>query len=90
ANILTRAIEAFTAKCVLGIRADRARCAGYAASTMALATALTPAFGYSRTAKLVQASLASGRPVLGLALELNRSEKLLPEADLRRLLDPAR
>jgi aspartate ammonia-lyase len=85
-RLFTAAIAAFTKHCVIGIRARPERCAAYAQSTMALATALTPALGYSRTAKLVQQSLNTGRPVLDLALEQN----LLPEPQLRELLDPAR
>lgn len=86
AGILARAVQAFTAKCVRGITADRKRCREYAACTMALATSLTPAFGYARVAKMVQEALRSGRPLLELALELNRSEKRAPEAEIRRLL----
>jgi aspartate ammonia-lyase len=86
ARILTSAIATFTEKCVAGIRALPQRCAGYAQHTMSLATALTPAIGYSRTAKLVQESLATGRPVIELAGE----QHLLPEAQLRTLLDPKR
>ncbi|MGH9481068.1 MAG: aspartate ammonia-lyase [Terriglobales bacterium] len=86
AGILTRALGAFTQKCVTGIRADAARCAAYAAATMALATGLNPYLGYSRTAKLVQESLRTGRPVLELALE----QKLMPAAKLRTILDPKR
>ena len=86
AAILTRALEAFTARCVAGIRANPGRAATYAAATLSLATALTPRLGYRRTAKLVQQAYAEGRPLL----ELAREQRLLPEAELRRLLDPAR
>ena len=86
AGILTRGIEAFTDKCVRGISADRERCAAYAHATLALATGLNPHLGYARTAKLVQESLRTGRGLLDLA----RQQKLLPEAGLRRILDPAR
>ncbi|HUX68509.1 MAG TPA: aspartate ammonia-lyase [Terriglobales bacterium] len=85
AAILARALRAFTTKCVAGIRADRQRCEAYAHATLALATGLNPYVGYARTAKLVQEALRSGRGLL----ELAREQRLLPEADLRRLLDPA-
>lgn len=86
AGVLRRAVEVFTARCVRGIRANRDRCAWYAHATPSLAAALNPYLGYRRTTKLVQESLATGRPVLELALE----QKLLPAAQLRRLLDPVR
>jgi fumarate hydratase class II len=86
AAILTGALEAFTRRCVAGIRANPARAAAYAAATLSLATALTPKLGYRRTAKLVQQAYAEGRPLLELALE----QRLLPEAELRRSLDPRR
>ena len=89
AGIMAKALERFTATCVRGIQANRKRCATFAGQTMALATALTPAFGYARTAKLVQEAMRSGRPVLELALELNRREKVLPEAEVKRLLQPS-
>jgi len=47
-------------------------------------TALTPHIGYARAAGLVKRALAERRPLIDVALE----EKVLPEADLRRVLDP--
>ncbi len=86
ADILTHALTAFTQHCVHGIQANPERCAAYAAATLSLATALTPKLGYRRTAKLVQQAYASGRTLLDLA----REQRLLPAAELRRLLDPGR
>jgi aspartate ammonia-lyase len=86
AAILANALDAFTRRTVTGIRAHRARAEAYAAATLSLATALTPKLGYRRTAKLVQQAYAEGRPLLDLA----REQRLLPEPELRRLLDPAR
>ncbi|MGH9467257.1 MAG: aspartate ammonia-lyase [Terriglobales bacterium] len=86
AAILTTALRQFTRLCVRGIRANAARCRAYADATLSLATALNPYIGYRRTAELVQKALRSGRPVLEVALE----EKVLPGAQLRRLLDPER
>ncbi|MGH9485178.1 MAG: aspartate ammonia-lyase [Terriglobales bacterium] len=86
AAILENALQQFTKRCVRGIRADARRCRAYAEATLSLATALNPYIGYRRTAELVQKALREGRPVLDVAL----AEKVLPAAQLRRLLDPAR
>ncbi|MGN6594047.1 MAG: aspartate ammonia-lyase [Terriglobales bacterium] len=84
AAILTQALRQFTQLCVRGIKADAARCLAYAAHTLSTATALNPYIGYHRTAELVQQALRTNRPLLELALE----QKLLPPAQLRRLLTP--
>jgi fumarate hydratase class II len=47
-------------------------------------TALAPHIGYAKAAALVKRALAERRPLLDVALE----EKVLPEADLVRVLDP--
>ncbi|MGH9417453.1 MAG: aspartate ammonia-lyase [Terriglobales bacterium] len=85
-TILTRALEAFTDKCVNGIAANRAACNRYAHATLSLATGLNPYIGYRRTAELVKEALHSGRSLL----ELARAQQVLPEAQLRSVLDPAR
>ncbi len=86
ATILASALDAFTNRCVKGIQANAKRCRAYADATLALATGLNPHIGYTRTAKLVQESLRTGRPLVELALE----QRLLPAAQLRRILDPER
>lgn len=86
ASILTHALTAFTGKCVAGLRADRDGCRASASATLALAASLNPYIGYSHATKLVQEALRSGRPLMDVA----RAQRVLPEAQLRRLLDPAR
>ena len=49
-----------------------------------IVTALAPHIGYAKAAALVKRALAERRPLLDVALE----EKVLPEADLKRVLDP--
>jgi fumarate hydratase class II len=49
-----------------------------------IVTALSPHIGYARSAALVKRALAERRGLLEIAVE----EKALPEADLRRILDP--
>jgi len=85
ATILTSATKAFREKCVEGMRVDEARAKELLdASPPLIVTALAPHIGYARAASLVKRALAEKRPLLDVALE----EQVLPEADLRRILDP--
>jgi fumarate hydratase class II len=49
-----------------------------------LVTALNPVIGYELAAKIAKRAYAEGRPVLEVAVEMTS----LPEAKLRKLLDP--
>jgi len=85
ATILTSATKAFREKCVEGMRVDEARARELLdASPSLIVTALAPHIGYARAAALVKRALAEKRSLLDIALE----EKVMPEVDLRRVLDP--
>ena len=85
ATILTNAVRIFRERCVEGMRVDEARAKELLdASPPLLVTALAPHIGYARAAALVKRALAEKRSLLEVALE----EQVLPEADLRRVLDP--
>ena len=85
ATILTNATRAFRERCVEGMRVDEVRAKELLdASPSLLITALAPHIGYARSAALVKRALAERRPLIEVALE----EKVLPEAELRRVLDP--
>jgi aspartate ammonia-lyase len=83
-GILTNTLRELDHHCIRGITANRERCAQYAASTVALATALNPYIGYAKAAALVKESIASGRTIVDLA----REKKLLSEAQIDEILDP--
>ena len=85
-QILAAAVRAFDRRCARGLTADEARARHYAERTVSLATALAPRLGYARAAEIVKASVASGRSIADLAVELGG----LTPAQARRLLDPAR
>jgi fumarate hydratase class II/aspartate ammonia-lyase len=85
-EILASSVRAFDARCARGLEADEARCRHYAERTVSLATALAPRLGYARAAEIVKASVATGRSIVDLAVELGG----LPEREARRLLDPAK
>jgi len=74
----------FAERCVEGIEADRAVCAGHVAASWAIVTALVPLIGHERAAALAAQARASGRPVAELALEAGLADR----ATLDRLLSP--
>jgi aspartate ammonia-lyase len=83
-TILTTALHQLDEHCIRGITANRERCAYYAGSTIALATALNPYIGYAKAAALVKESVASSRSIVDLA----REKKLLTEEQIGEILDP--
>lgn len=83
-TILTNTLRELDHRCIRGLTANRERCAHYAASTIALATALNPYIGYAKAAALVKESVASGKSIVQLA----REKKLLTEAQIGEILDP--
>jgi len=85
-SILGNAVRAFTERCVVGMEARRDRAARYADRSPALATALVPVVGYDRAAEIAKRAAREDRTVFEVCLE----EGVLPEAELRRLLDPRR
>ena len=82
-TILTNFLYEFDHRCVRGITANSERCTQYAASTVALATALNPYIGYRRAAEVAKESVRSGRSIV----EVVRSEHLLTEAQIQTILD---
>jgi fumarate hydratase class II/aspartate ammonia-lyase len=85
-DILAAAVRAFDRRCARGLEAEPARGRHYAERTVSLATALAPRLGYARAAEIVKASVATGRSIVDLAVELGG----LGPAEARRLLDPAK
>jgi aspartate ammonia-lyase len=85
-TILTNMLRELDERCVRGITANEARCAFYAQSTVALATALNPYIGYAKAAEIVKESVATGRSVI----EIARDKKLLSEEQIAEILDARR
>jgi aspartate ammonia-lyase len=69
ANLLAKAAEVFTEKCVTGIKANTDRCRTMVKGSIGLVTALNPVLGYEKSASIAKESLATGRPVYDLVLE---------------------
>jgi fumarate hydratase class II len=79
-------IHLFSAKCVVGIGADRARCEEMVERSLAMVTALAPLIGYDNAAKIAHEALATGQTVRDVA----RRGKWLSEEELDNALDPWR
>jgi fumarate hydratase class II len=82
--LLTAAMTVFTEKLVRGLQADRKRCEEMIEKSLAMCTSLSPHIGYDNAARIAKEAYASGKTVR----EVAREQKILPEEELERLLDP--
>jgi fumarate hydratase class II len=83
-RLLANVSRVFVEKCLEGIEADRERAASLVEGSLAMVTVLAPRIGYDAAAEIAKESSRSGRSVR----ELCRERKVLPEAELEKLLDP--
>lgn len=83
-EILAGAVESFNKKCLAGITANRERCESLARSSLALTTALVPATGYEKAAKIAYQAYRDNRTIREVVLDLG----LMTEAEVDELLDP--
>jgi fumarate hydratase class II len=85
-RLLANAADVFCDKCVVGIVANKQRCAELVELSMAMVTSLAPKIGYDRAAEIAKESAATGKTVR----EICRERKILPEKELERALDPVK
>ena len=83
-RLLANATDSLCERCVEGITANRERCAELVEQSMAMVTSLAPRIGYDRAAEIAKESARTGKTVRELCLE----KKVLPEAELKHVLDP--
>lgn len=83
-EILSNAVDAFTQKCVIGIKADRVRCAHYLEISAGLATALNRFIGYEKAAEAAYEALRAGKTIK----EITVLKKILTEKEWARLMAP--
>lgn len=83
-ELLTRAVTLFGDRCLAGLQADRKRCSDLMEQSLALVTSLAPSLGYDRAAELAKQAYEEGKTIRELLL----ADKVLPEDELNRLLDP--
>jgi aspartate ammonia-lyase len=92
-EILTNYLPVFARTCVDGITANEPRLEGYLLESNAIATILTPRFGYLKVAELIHESANTGTPVKALLvgrgmLTPEEAETLLGRAALLALTKP--
>jgi aspartate ammonia-lyase len=71
--------------CIDGITANPEICRHYVDYSIGTVTALNPVIGYDRSTELATEAMKTGRGIL----ELIRERKILTEAQIERVLDPA-
>ncbi|HEX7434731.1 MAG TPA: aspartate ammonia-lyase [Anaerolineaceae bacterium] len=92
------AVNAFTQKCVVGLKANRTKAEGWLAKNTIIVTALNPVIGYAAGAALVKEALARDLSIQEVAMEkVNRGELLkrdtgqpLTAADIHEVLGDLR
>ena len=67
--ILGAAAANFAERCIVGIQADRERCAELIEQSQAMCTALAPEIGYDAAAQIAKESFATGKTVRQIAQE---------------------
>ncbi|WP_448699376.1 aspartate ammonia-lyase [Mucilaginibacter sp. AW1-3] len=75
----------FRTSCIDGITANKAVMDRYIERSVGIVTALNPVLGYDKTTELAKEALQKNKGIL----ELIREKKLLTEAQIKKLLDPA-
>ena len=85
-ELLGRASENFSGRCIEGLRADEQRCKDYIEQSLAMCTALAPEIGYDAAAAISKEAYKTGKTVR----ELAKSKQVLPPKKLDLLLDPWR
>ena len=68
-DIIINAVNAFTQKCVSGIRANPVKAEGWLAKNAILVTALNPVIGYNKGAEVAKEAMHSGRTVREVVIE---------------------
>jgi fumarate hydratase class II len=86
AALIANACDAFTDKCVIGIRPNERRCEVQIEQSLAMCTALATEIGYDEAAQIARRAYDTGRTVREIALE---HPKLKDRPDrVAQLLDP--
>jgi len=84
AEILTNYLPVFARTCVDGITANEVALEGYLLESTALATVLTPRFGYLKVAELIHEAARTGVPIRQLLVD----RKLLTPEEVAQMFGP--
>lgn len=83
-KMLNEACHMMEHRCIRGIEANEAVCAGHVENSIGIITALVPHIGYANASRIANTALHTGSTVRSLVIE----ENLLSEEQLNILLDP--
>jgi fumarate hydratase class II len=83
-RLLANVVNVFREKCIEGLQPNRIRCMELVEYSMAMVTSLAPIIGYDKAAEIAKESAKTGKTVREICREWN----VLPEAELKRALDP--
>ncbi|RBO81947.1 aspartate ammonia-lyase [Marinomonas aquiplantarum] len=83
-KMLKEACHMLEHRCIRGITANEAVCAGHVENSIGIITALVPHIGYSNASRIARQALTTGSTVKALIIE----EQLLTEEQVNLLLSP--
>jgi fumarate hydratase class II len=85
-RLLASATRAFVDLCAVEMQANVAACEAAVEKSLAMVTSLNPHVGYEKAAALAKEAFKTGKTIR----ELCREQKILPEEELNKALDPWR
>lgn len=85
-GLLFKSMPLFRKQCIEGITVNKDVLNHYMERSVGIVTALNPVLGYEKTTELAKEALATNKGIL----ELIREKKLLTEAQIKDLMDPAK
>jgi fumarate hydratase class II len=68
-DVIINAVNAFTTKCVVGVRSNEEKATGWLAKNAILVTALNPVIGYQKGAEVAKEAMKSSRTVREVVIE---------------------
>ncbi len=83
-SLISNMAQNFAAKCINGIKANAEQCENWVKWSLALVTPLANKIGYDKAASIAKKAFSEKKSIMETALE----EKVLPEEELKKLLDP--
>ncbi|MFQ3567604.1 MAG: aspartate ammonia-lyase [Aggregatilineales bacterium] len=88
-HVMIGSVNAFTDKCVVGLVANREKAEGWLAKNPILVTALNPIIGYQKGAEVAKKSLAEGRSIKEIVVELGymSAEEVDKVLDARKMTE---
>ncbi len=85
-RLLARGTQAFVQLCATGMQANEEACTAAVEKSLSMVTSLNPYVGYEKAAQLAKEAFATGKTIR----ELCREQKVLPDEQLEKALDPWR